>query len=148
MDTNLTIQQVAEKTNLSVHTLRYYERNGLLEPINRASNGHRRYCEEDVKRIEFLTRLRATGMPIRQMQLFSQLVREQPEAIAKRRVLIEAHEQFVLQQIQDLQNNLELIQWKIRYYKMLEANPDQIYQRNNCLMAEQAFLDEQHQKQE
>ena len=76
METELTIQQVATLTGLSVHTLRYYERNGLLEPVNRATNGHRRYRTEDITRIEFLTRLRTTGMPIRQMQQFARLYRD------------------------------------------------------------------------
>ncbi|GAX40776.1 MerR family transcriptional regulator [Tolypothrix sp. NIES-4075] len=65
METELTIQQVATLTGLSVHTLRYYERNGLLELVNRAANGHRRYLTDDITRIEFLTRLRTTKMPIR-----------------------------------------------------------------------------------
>jgi DNA-binding transcriptional MerR regulator len=117
----LTIQQVAQQTGLSVHTLRYYERNGLLEPVNRASSGHRRYLEDDVARIEFLTRLRATGMPIRQMQEFAQLFRERPEAIADRRAILEAHKQQVQAHIQELQRNLDVIDWKINYYKQLES---------------------------
>jgi DNA-binding transcriptional MerR regulator len=65
MDAELTIQQVSERTGLSVYTLRYYERNGLLEPINRAANGHRCYSATNITRIEFLSKLRMTGMPIR-----------------------------------------------------------------------------------
>ncbi|MBD1909245.1 MULTISPECIES: MerR family transcriptional regulator [unclassified Leptolyngbya] len=116
----LTIQQVAQQTGLSVHTLRYYERNGLLEPVNRASSGHRRYSAEDISRIEFLTRLRTTGMSIRQMQEFTQLFRERPEAIAERRAILETHEQQVQAHIQELERNLEAIRWKIQYYKGLE----------------------------
>jgi DNA-binding transcriptional MerR regulator len=122
MDTELTIQQVAALTGLSVHTLRYYERNGLLEPVNRAANGHRRYCAADISRIEFLTRLRSTGMPIRQMQKFAMLVRQQPEAISDRRFILEAHESEVLERIRELKGNLEVIQHKIQHYKKLEAN--------------------------
>jgi DNA-binding transcriptional MerR regulator len=62
--TGLTIQQTAEETRVSVHTLRYYERIGLISHVKRAPNGHRRYSEKDVNEIVFLTRLRATGMPI------------------------------------------------------------------------------------
>ena len=53
METELTIQQVAARTGLSVHTLRYYERNGLLEPINRAANGHRRYSQRILLGLSF-----------------------------------------------------------------------------------------------
>jgi DNA-binding transcriptional MerR regulator len=150
----LTIQQVAQQTGLSVHTLRYYERNGLLEPVDRSSSGHRRYSAEDIARIEFLTRLRATGMPIRQMQEFAQLFRERPEAIGDRRTILEAHERNVQAHIQELQCNLEAIQWKIGYYKNLEAqqqiggtvgSPEQ--QRQSCLAAGQAFVLEQTLKQ-
>lgn len=64
MGTDFTIQQVAALTHLSEHTLRYYERIGLLDPIYRASSGHRRYSTHDIGWIEFLIRLRTTGMPI------------------------------------------------------------------------------------
>jgi DNA-binding transcriptional MerR regulator len=132
----LTIQQVAQQTGLSVHTLRYYERNGLLEPVDRA-----------IARIEFLTRLRLTGMPIRQMQEFVHLFRERPEAIADHRAILEAHERQVQAHIQELQRNLEVIQWKIGYYKQLEAQQQldgtagtQQQQRQDCIAAGQAFL--------
>jgi DNA-binding transcriptional MerR regulator len=65
MDAELTIQQVSKCTGLSVYTLCYYERDGLLEPINRATNGHRCYSATNITRIEFLSKLRMTGMPIR-----------------------------------------------------------------------------------
>ncbi|MBD0261632.1 MAG: MerR family transcriptional regulator [Tolypothrix sp. Co-bin9] len=122
METELTIQQVATLTGLSVHTLRYYERNGLLEPVNRAANGHRRYRSEDITRIEFLTRLRTTGMPIRQMQQFANLYREKPDALSDRRLILEAHEREVQERIRELSRNLEAIQWKIQHYKKLEAS--------------------------
>ncbi|MBW4567772.1 MAG: MerR family transcriptional regulator [Tolypothrix carrinoi HA7290-LM1] len=122
METELTIQQVAALTGLSVHTLRYYERQGLLEPVNRAANGHRRYRTDDITRIEFLTRLRTTGMPIRQMQEFANLYREKPEAISDRRLILEAHERQVQEGIRELNHNLEVIQKKIQHYKKLEAS--------------------------
>ncbi len=122
METELTIQQVAEKTGLSVHTLRYYERNGLLQPVNRATNGHRRYAAIDINRIEFLTRLRTTGMPIRQMQQFARLYYDRPEAIDDRRAILEEHQHNVEQHIQELQQNLAVIQKKIRYYQELKES--------------------------
>jgi DNA-binding transcriptional MerR regulator len=140
MATELTIQQVAARTGLSVHTLRYYERNGLLEPVSRAANGHRRYSAEDITKIEFLTRLRATGMPIRQMQQFANLLRQQPEAISNRRAILEAHEREVQDRIRELYRNLEVIHWKIQHYKELEARNETEYvyiqhqdEQPNCL---------------
>jgi DNA-binding transcriptional MerR regulator len=144
----LTIQQVSQQTGLSAHTLRYYERNGLLEPVNRASSGHRRYSAEDITRIEFLTRLRATGMPIRQMQEFAQLFRERPDAIRDRRSILEAHERQVQANIAELTRNLEVIQWKIRHYEELEAQQQAILtdsapeakERQECLAAGRTFM--------
>jgi DNA-binding transcriptional MerR regulator len=121
METELTIQKVAELTGLSVHTLRYYERNGLIEPVSRAENGHRRYSAKDISAIEFLTKLRLTGMPIRKMQQFANLFRQQPEAIEERREILEAHEREVKERIDELNRNLEVIQWKIKYYREMEA---------------------------
>ena len=121
MDAELTIQQVSERTGLSVYTLRYYERNGLFEPIDRAANGHRCYSTTDVARIEFLTKLRMTGMPIRQMQKYALSLRQNPEALDERREILEAHEREVQQRIQEVTRNLEMIQWKIQNYKKIEA---------------------------
>ncbi|MEM9908411.1 MAG: MerR family transcriptional regulator [Cyanobacteria bacterium P01_D01_bin.44] len=116
----LTIQQVAKATGLSVHTLRYYERCDLIAPIHRARNGHRRYSAQDINWIKFLTKLRLTGMPIRQMQQYATLLREQPDAVEERRALLEAHRQTVLDHLQQLQENLAVIDWKIQHYKEVE----------------------------
>jgi len=122
MEHELTIQQVAEATGLSVHTLRYYERCNLIAPIHRSMNGHRRYSSNDIRWIEFLNKLRLTGMPIRQMQQYAALVREHPDdAFDQRRQMLEAHRETVIEQIQQLQDNLAVIDWKIQHYTDLET---------------------------
>ena len=120
MEQELTIQQVAQTTGLSVHTLRYYERCDLIAPIHRASNGHRRYSAQDIRWIQFLTKLRMTGMPIRQIQQYAMLLRQQPDAVQARRALLEAHRQTVVENLQELQENLAVIDWKIQHYKEIE----------------------------
>ena len=65
-DRLLTIEQASKLTGLSAHTLRYYERIALLRPVGRATNGHRRYTQQDLERIRFLSYLRLTGMPLQQ----------------------------------------------------------------------------------
>ena len=122
MEQELTIQQVAQATGLSTHTLRYYERCDLIAPIHRANNGHRRYSAQDIRWIQFLTKLRMTGMPIRQIQQYATLLRQQPDAIQARRALLEAHRQTVVQHLQELQENLAVIDWKIQHYKEIEEN--------------------------
>ena len=68
----LTIQEVSQATGLSTHTLRYYERIGLIHPIRREGNSHRHYTNDDVGWIEFLLKLRATGMSIKDMQKYAE----------------------------------------------------------------------------
>lgn len=118
----LTIQQVASATGLGVHTLRYYERNGLIEPIERAPNGHRRYSAQNIAWIEFLTRLRTTGMPIRQMQQFAALVREKPDQVQGRRILLEIHRSAVQKRLAELGQHLAVIDWKIQHYQEMEES--------------------------
>lgn len=124
MKTDLTIQEVAALTGLSGHTLRYYERIGLLDHVNRADSGHRRYSNDDIAWIEFLTRLRATGMPICQMQQFAALRRQGDITVSARRELLEKHWESVQLQLAQLQRHLSVIESKIKYYKGLEANHD------------------------
>ncbi len=73
--TELTIAEVAERTGLTRHTLRYYERDGLMLGVGRVGSGHRRYSERDLGWIELITKLRATGMPIREVRRYAELVR-------------------------------------------------------------------------
>lgn len=75
MTTSLTIQQAAAATGLTVHTLRYYERIGLIDPIRRKDNKHRIYREEDILWIGFLLKLRSTGLPIQKMLRYAELRR-------------------------------------------------------------------------
>ncbi|MBN1312350.1 MAG: MerR family transcriptional regulator [Anaerolineae bacterium] len=116
MDTLLTIQQVADKTGLSEHTLRYYERIGLIESIDRADNGHRRYSDVDVGWIEFLKCLRATGMPVMQMKAYADLTRVGDHTIEARLELLKEHRRAVLAQIEEMQAYLSVVDYKIDYY--------------------------------
>src|SRR5262245_53773005 len=70
----LSIADAAESSGLSAHTLRYYERAGLLEPVSRNGSGHRRYRDTDLELIAFLAKLRATGMPIRKVRRYAELM--------------------------------------------------------------------------
>jgi DNA-binding transcriptional MerR regulator len=130
MASELTIQQVAKAAGLSVHAVRYYEKAELLAPIQRASNGHRRYSSEDVVWLEFLIRLRATGMSIQQIHGFAELVRQQPTNVQERRLLLEAHRDRVQKNLEELTHNLHVIELKIEHYKHLEATGES---DRNCI---------------
>jgi DNA-binding transcriptional MerR regulator len=117
----LTISEAARASGLSAHTLRYYERTGLLEPVSRAENGHRRYREADLQQIRFLSKLRATGMPIREVRRYAELVKAGDATNEERLALLEAHRDVVLAGLEETTRNLELSEWKIDFYK--EAVP-------------------------
>lgn len=113
----LTIQQVAEMSGLSVHTLRYYERVGLIHSITRADNTHRRYSMDDVGWIDFLNKLRATGMSIQQMQRYAELQRQGDETLAERVQMLRDLREEAEAHISKIQEHLHIIHHKIEYYQ-------------------------------
>jgi DNA-binding transcriptional MerR regulator len=115
----LTIQEVAEATGLSAHTLRYYERVGLIHPIDREQNTHRRYTPDDVGWIDFLTKLRATGMSIRDMQKYAELQRRGDETLAERVEMLKSLRDKVEAHMEELNEHLKLIYYKIELYQKI-----------------------------
>lgn len=115
----LTIQEVAQATGLSAHTLRYYERVGLIHPIDREQNTHRRYTADDVGWIEFLTKLRATGMSIKDMQRYAELQRRGDETLAERVEMLKALRDKVEAHMDELNEHLKLIYYKIEIYQKI-----------------------------
>src|SRR5438445_2459620 len=103
---SFTIAEVAEKTGVSAHTLRYYEGIGLLD-VGRQASGHRRYTEHDVDRVVFITRLRATAMPIREIQRYFALVGAGPATEDERLALLEAHRVDVRARLGELEGALD-----------------------------------------
>lgn len=119
----LTIAEAAERTGVSVHTLRYYERIGaLLRPPERAPSGHRRYTEQDLAWITLLTRLRSTGMPISTLLRYAELAREGESSAGARKALLIAHRADVAERISHLQQDLKAIDYKINLYEQLERD--------------------------
>lgn len=117
-DARLAISEVADATGLTTHTLRYYERAGLMRaPVDRASSSHRRYTERDVEWVTFLTKLRLTGMPISVMRAYVELVREGDGTTAARLDLLQRHRVRVLAQLDEITQSLTAIDKKIDIYK-------------------------------
>jgi len=113
----LTVQQASEFTGLSAHTLRYYERVGLLEPVARNSGGHRRYAQTDLEHLMFLHCLRDTGMSIQRMQAYAALVSQGRATLDTRLELLESHKRDVQARIQELNGKLAIIDAKINRFK-------------------------------
>ena len=116
----LTIQQVAQQTGLSIDTLRYYERIGLLESVGRNSGGHRRYTAHDLAWITLLLRLRDTGMPRAQMVRFAELRRQGDATLTERRLLLEDHQRALEQRLEELHQHMAALQQKIVRLKARE----------------------------
>jgi len=117
-----TIQEVSVLTDLPHSTLRYYEEIGLLEPVERASNGHRRYGEADLRRIDLIKKLRLTGMTIEAMCDFVALYRDGSVTAGQRQDILTAHRQVVQTKVDELLETLDFIDFKIRLYAEEEAN--------------------------
>ncbi|MFJ8624216.1 MerR family transcriptional regulator [Kitasatospora sp. NPDC093550] len=111
-----TISEVAAASGLTAHTLRWYERIGLLDPVDRAAGGQRRYCDADLHRLAFLGRLRLTGMSVADMLKYVDMARRGEQTYEGRRLLLEAQREEVRQRIVDLQATLAVLDYKIDLY--------------------------------
>lgn len=118
-DERLTIQQVALATGLSVYTLRYYERIGLIHPIGRAENTHRRYTTDDIGWINFLNKLRATGMSIQGMQDYAELQRRGDETLPERIAMLKALRHKVELRMEELREHMGVLNYKIDLYEQI-----------------------------
>ena len=114
-DQTFTIAEVADKTGVSTHALRYYERIGLLD-VGRQASGHRRFTSHDVDRVVFIGRLRATAMPIREIQRYFALVAKGPATEDERLALLQAHRATVRTHLRELEAALDAIERKIAHY--------------------------------
>jgi DNA-binding transcriptional MerR regulator len=109
--------QVAEQTGFSLDTLRYYERIGLLDGIERNSGGQRVFTEDDLSWLRVLRCLRETGMPIARMVRYAELVRSGDETIAERLQLLEEHDADINRKIELLREEQDHIRAKIAHYR-------------------------------
>ena len=111
-----TIGEVVARTGLTAHTLRWYERIGLLEPPARSHSGQRRFSDHDLTWLDFLGKLRLTAMPVADMVRYADLRREGEHTSAARQELLVRHRDEVRQRIADLQATLLIIDHKIDLY--------------------------------
>jgi DNA-binding transcriptional MerR regulator len=118
VEPQLSIGDVARETGLSVHALRFYEREGLLlsEPV-RVSGGHRRYTTEDVNWLRICTKLRVSGMALAKIRRLAELAREGPGNEQERLELLRAHQREVEHQLAELNECLRTINRKVGIYE-------------------------------
>jgi DNA-binding transcriptional MerR regulator len=116
-DTTYTVGEAALRSGFSVDTLRYYERLGLLEPVDRSVGRQRRYREGDIDWLGFVSCLRGTGMPVREMREVAELVRAGEHTVPQRIEVLEAHGARVRDNIRQLTEQLAAIDGKVAYYR-------------------------------
>lgn len=114
-DAELTIAEMADLVGVSAHTLRYYERIGLLD-VARDATGHRVYGAADFRRVVFLSRLRMTGMPIRELQRYVALVARGDDTVPERLAMLHAHRDAVRERLAELRFALDAVEFKIAAY--------------------------------
>jgi DNA-binding transcriptional MerR regulator len=125
VDQGLSIAEAAAQTGLSADTLRYYERDGLmLRPVPRAASGHRLYGARDLEWVRLITKLRSTGMPIRDVRRYADLVRTGDGNEAERLELLRAHRQVVLARLAEVQDHLGAIDYKVGLYEQRLAGAE------------------------
>ncbi len=118
----LTIQEMARQSGLSEHTLRYYERIGLLTPIPRdRSSGHRRYSADTVSVIESLSCLRGTGMSLGDIRTFLRLRQQGSLAATEQKALFTSHLAAVTEEMEQIKTRMEYLAGKVAYWTAVEA---------------------------
>ena len=115
-----TIRTMAARCGMTTHSLRYYERVGLIQPVGRARNGHRRYSDADEAWLNFLHCMRATNMPIREMQRYAALRENGDASTLERRKILEDHRAVIAAQIAALEKAHALLNHKIENYRKIE----------------------------
>ncbi|MEV8555874.1 MerR family transcriptional regulator [Streptomyces sp. NPDC051917] len=116
---SLTIAQVAERTGLTQDTLRYYEKAGLIERVGRTTGNQRRYRTADLAWLEFLLRLRETGMSISDMQRYARLRAEGDGTLAERLAMLREHRAALADRMRALRRNAFALDDKISHYEGL-----------------------------
>ncbi|MFJ3902331.1 MerR family transcriptional regulator [Streptomyces sp. NPDC090025] len=111
-----TISEVAALTGLSAHTLRWYERIGLMPHVDRSHTGQRRFTERDLGWLRFVGKLRLTGMAVADMVRYAELIQEGPHTHDERRALLESTRDGVIARIAELQDALAVLDLKIDHY--------------------------------
>jgi DNA-binding transcriptional MerR regulator len=119
-----TISEVSVLTGLTAHTLRWYERIGLMPHVDRSHTGQRRFTNKDLGWLTFVGKLRLTGMAVADMVRYAELVREGEHTFDKRRELLESTRTDVRKRIADLQDTLAVLDHKINFYSSAPVAPE------------------------
>ncbi|WP_099467715.1 MerR family transcriptional regulator [Konateibacter massiliensis] len=112
-----TIKQVSEKTSLSIYTIRYYDKEGLLPLIKRTESGNRKFTDNDMEWIGLICCLKNSGMSIERIKEFMHCCLKGEEGVEERRVILEQHKKNIEKQIEQLNKSMEIVDFKLEHYK-------------------------------
>lgn len=115
--THRTIEMAARESGLTAHTLRYYEREGIIPPVRRGGNGHRNYTDTDLKWIEYASCLRKLGFSVREIRRYVSLYQKGDAAMVERVALLVAHKEAVDRQLEILERTSAELEGKIALYR-------------------------------
>ena len=118
---NYKISEVSKLVNLNQHTLRYYEKIGLIKTLKKDDSGNRIYTTADITWIKFLIKLKHTGMKLSEMQKYSELRYAGDSTVRERRELLEKQQKELEMEIMELQSTHKYVEEKIEYYKKMES---------------------------
>lgn len=129
-----TISQVAKRCGVSAHTLRYYEKEGLLPFVARSPSGIRRFKEEDFEALAIINCLKDTGMPIKGIKTFMDWCTQGDKTIQQRYDMFIEQKRRLQAQLSLLKTHMKKINYKIWYYQTaLEAGTLAIHDANKCV---------------
>jgi len=111
-----SIREVSEKTGLSAHTLRYYEKEGVLRGVDRSQGGFRQYTDDDLESLGLVCCLKNTGMSIQEIARFMELTHEGEHTLQERVDLLREHRESMIRKMQEMQTYLEKVTWKLNYF--------------------------------
>jgi DNA-binding transcriptional MerR regulator len=121
----LSIGELSTASGLSTHTLRYYEKLGVLKPADRAASGHRQYRADAVAWIDFVLRLKITGMPLAEIRKYAQLRAVGDTTLRPRLTMLELHRDRLVSHISGLSESLGALDSKIKTYRKWLASSTQ-----------------------
>lgn len=121
--TAISIGEFSRLSGLTTHTLRFYEAQGILRPAARAANGHRRYRRDDLLWVEFVLRLKRTGMPLAEIRRYAELRAAGDDTVPPRLAMLELHRQRLATAIEELSTCAAALDAKIGIYRDLLAKP-------------------------
>lgn len=129
-----TIGQVADKTGLSAHTLRFYDKQGLLPFVDRNEIGNRDFKESDFEWLAVITCLKNSGMPVKKIRQYIDWSMEGDVTLKQRLEVFETHKKFVAEKMAELEEYMQKIDYKIWYYKKaIDVGTAAVNAQNNCV---------------